>query len=623
MPVPAYEVRRDLELSHASTGAVLTQPSTGKSFALTAEEGWVLHALAETQGSLAAAATLAKVKGLTLTLADLEAIVRRLVGQQLVIERSTGPSLAATVPYEASPLAQTAESPAHQGSTLSARTAELPPHQQANTQAPVDAITAINISGGPLDERTVVPAFRTDLVVRRKSKGLYVVKDPRSGTQATVYDFEVSLARMLDGRRTAAEVVVNGARLGLPVSLETLGKFVRQLETSGFLLPRGLLPPAIEGAPTGSWAPREEWDPKVRELFQSGTRLLNQGRTADAQPLFESVLEIDSQNVEAMEVLARILEPQPPAPAAAPVAAPAAPPKTPARTSPPAAAPPPSTKRAVWPLVLGGVGLMALGAVMSWLILSLQAPEGAVPTVAPPVVPPPAMQAPTALGALDDDDEGPPPPATPKPATPRAAPTRWSSTSATASQAIAATVSADGAGRFTLARRDAHTVATGDPLGTLQLSPAGLKAALAEAKRLVAVLEAERPPKRDALAKARATVKRLTKDKGRATPVTAPAAGRFVPDSRLTPSVTTGQVLGRVVDPGSWTIDALFGEQQPGDGAACTVEGAEPTARARCVVIGTTQLTAAVRVTVHVPAADAPWLDEHARVTVVLTTEAR
>jgi len=47
-----------------------------------------------------------------------------------------------------------------------------------------------------------VPRFRTDLRVERgASPALYDVTDPASGRRFTLYEFELAIARMLDGRR--------------------------------------------------------------------------------------------------------------------------------------------------------------------------------------------------------------------------------------------------------------------------------------------------------------------------------------------------------------------------------------------------------------------------------------
>src|SRR5262245_12205409 len=79
-----------------------------------------------------------------------------------------------------------------------------------------------------------LPKFRADLKVSKKGAGLFEVEDPQSGKKFTLYDFELSLARLLNGGRNAGELVDEGVRLGIPVTLETLPKFLRQLKAYGF-----------------------------------------------------------------------------------------------------------------------------------------------------------------------------------------------------------------------------------------------------------------------------------------------------------------------------------------------------------------------------------------------------
>src|SRR4051812_34928228 len=67
-----------------------------------------------------------------------------------------------------------------------------------------------------------VPALRPDLKIVRSEKnaGMVEVTDPERGQTFSLYDFEVSIARMLNGRRTAFQVIEAAAKIGIPVSLE-------------------------------------------------------------------------------------------------------------------------------------------------------------------------------------------------------------------------------------------------------------------------------------------------------------------------------------------------------------------------------------------------------------------
>src|SRR5215472_226929 len=145
--------------------------------------------------------------------------------------------------------------------------------------------------------------MRADLTVRRReASSLMDVTDPRSGKTFPLYDFELSLARMLDGRRLWREVVEAGQRLGIPVDLTSLVQFVSQLDNYGFLAPPGTPPPG-PGEGQSTWAPRRKWDEGLRALFQSGMRMHRQGRYAEAANYFEAMLQQDPQNPEASEML--------------------------------------------------------------------------------------------------------------------------------------------------------------------------------------------------------------------------------------------------------------------------------------------------------------------------------
>src|SRR5437763_3698939 len=104
----------------------------------------------------------------------------------------------------------------------------------------------------------IVPAFRGDLLVeKQEGKGLFEVTDPVSAKKFTLYDFELSIARMLNGKRTASQVIEAATKIGIPVTLESLEKFVRQLHAYGFLT--DVAPPS-ERTPGTAWEPRAEWN---------------------------------------------------------------------------------------------------------------------------------------------------------------------------------------------------------------------------------------------------------------------------------------------------------------------------------------------------------------------------
>ncbi|MFN0061435.1 MAG: hypothetical protein ACKVPX_02805 [Myxococcaceae bacterium] len=155
---------------------------------------------------------------------------------------------------------------------------------------------ALNESGG-----AGVPRFRTDLVLSQRGADLFDVEDPTTGMRFQLYDFEVSLARMLNGARSLDDIVTEGARLGIPVTLGSMKKFLDQLEQYGFL---DTTPAAEASSPEGTWSPREVWTPETRELYQSGVRRLRLGRATEAVRYFTAMIAADPNNAEARRMLA-------------------------------------------------------------------------------------------------------------------------------------------------------------------------------------------------------------------------------------------------------------------------------------------------------------------------------
>lgn len=164
-------------------------------------------------------------------------------------------------------------------------------------------------SAAPSPELTllsdVVPRLRPDLRIepRPNEAGLFDVA-PADGAQAfTLYDFEVSIARMLDGKRSASQLIEAAGRIGIPVTLESLRKFVRQLRAYKFILEA-----EVPLAPSEGWAPRVEWRPEVRELFQSALRTFRNDRPTEARGYVEALLQIEPDLPEAVDLLGRIEE---------------------------------------------------------------------------------------------------------------------------------------------------------------------------------------------------------------------------------------------------------------------------------------------------------------------------
>lgn len=149
----------------------------------------------------------------------------------------------------------------------------------------------------------VVPNLRADLVVARgAAPGQLEVRDPAGGDALVLYDFELQVARMLDGRRRVADLIENAELLGIPVDPEGLSRFLRSLEQRGFLAPPG----TAAGSGSGLRAPRRGWDARARDRFRAGMRLVRAGHPDEAAPLFQQLLSADPDNGEAAEMLALI-----------------------------------------------------------------------------------------------------------------------------------------------------------------------------------------------------------------------------------------------------------------------------------------------------------------------------
>src|SRR3954468_5563100 len=85
----------------------------------------------------------------------------------------------------------------------------------------------------------VVPVLRADLKIGDPMPGRgeseIRVENPTNGKALQLKGFEVSIARMLNGRRTAEEVLTAASQIGLPLSLESFNGFLHKLDREGFL----------------------------------------------------------------------------------------------------------------------------------------------------------------------------------------------------------------------------------------------------------------------------------------------------------------------------------------------------------------------------------------------------
>lgn len=177
------------------------------------------------------------------------------------------------------------------------------PHPVAAVVAPEDA----------------VPRLRTDLVYKPAARaGLVEVRDLRAGRSFTLFEFEITIARMLDGRRTLQQVAAATERLGLKATLETLRNFIHQLEELGFLQasPEQVVAaataeasppsPAPSPSPGPSPAPAsapEAWLPELREMFNFALGHVRAHQYDEAVQYLEALLEIDGSLPEAKALL--------------------------------------------------------------------------------------------------------------------------------------------------------------------------------------------------------------------------------------------------------------------------------------------------------------------------------
>lgn len=139
-----------------------------------------------------------------------------------------------------------------------------------------------------------VPAIRPDLRISKllASGEVFEVFDPRRGRGFSLLDFEISVARLLDGKRTAAEVLERATGLGIAINLETLKGFLQQLNAYQFIDHR-----VKEG--TTTWPKRTPWTPEVREQYQRALKALRAGEKGEAKAALDALQKLDPGNLEA------------------------------------------------------------------------------------------------------------------------------------------------------------------------------------------------------------------------------------------------------------------------------------------------------------------------------------
>lgn len=155
----------------------------------------------------------------------------------------------------------------------------------------------------------VVPALRANLAFSRSphglGTGLLSVKNVDSGEEFMFRGFEYSLARMMDGRRTAAEVVDAAGQVGLPVTLDDLEGFVNKLKD------RHLVQQPTEAAEDAYLSPfeaRRDWDEKTRQLFRIALREGRAGNLNRALVSLDCLLHEQPHTLEAIHLREKLEE---------------------------------------------------------------------------------------------------------------------------------------------------------------------------------------------------------------------------------------------------------------------------------------------------------------------------
>jgi biotin carboxyl carrier protein len=154
-----------------------------------------------------------------------------------------------------------------------------------------------------LRESDVLPPMREDLVVvgtpHPTTGDLISVQDPVSKRVVRFRGFELSLARLLDGKRTARQVLDAARGLGIPLTLPGLQNFTAKLNAIGFLAKSE----APEPTTRSTWKPRPLWSPEVREQFRAALRDAREDRLDQARGYLEQVLRADPKVTDAKELI--------------------------------------------------------------------------------------------------------------------------------------------------------------------------------------------------------------------------------------------------------------------------------------------------------------------------------
>ncbi len=125
----------------------------------------------------------------------------------------------------------------------------------------------------------VRPRLRSDLLSRSSGAdggNLHELQVPGSQSVCTLYDIELQVAKLMDGKRTLDQLVEAGRRLGLPMTQDQLEKFLRQLAAYQLIDNAEPLPPPsaapVDGdADTGDTTTTRQDDPRSESRLQEPT----------------------------------------------------------------------------------------------------------------------------------------------------------------------------------------------------------------------------------------------------------------------------------------------------------------------------------------------------------------
>ena len=149
-----------------------------------------------------------------------------------------------------------------------------------------------------------VPTFRADLKLADKGhaagENTVSITDPVTGKQLTLRGFELSIARMLNGTRTAGEVIEKAKAIGLPITLEALSRFVKQLRAHGFLVEKGSAPAQA----LTTWEHRREWPEDKRAKYQAALREARSNQLTEAKQHLEGLKQDAFESTDVAELSA-------------------------------------------------------------------------------------------------------------------------------------------------------------------------------------------------------------------------------------------------------------------------------------------------------------------------------